>query len=86
MKPTAATGGVSRSIIDGLQVSIEAILGGGQVTIGELNALQPGETLSLDARLADPVEIRLNGVAIATGELVAVGDNFAVRIATIAES
>jgi flagellar motor switch protein FliN/FliY len=86
IKRTTAPDGIPRSVIDGLPVTVEAILGAAEVTVGELNALRPGETLALDARLADHVALRLNGVTIAAGELVAVGDRFAVRIAATSET
>lgn len=81
----AQTGALPRTVIDGLPVTVEAILGVARVTVGELNALRSGDALTLDALLGDPVELRLNGVAIAGGELVSMGDKFAVRITTLAE-
>lgn len=83
---TKATGGVSRSVIDSLPVTVEAILGFAEISVGELERLAPGETVKLGSLLGDPVQIRLNGAVIAFGELVSVGDNFAVRIQSISES
>ncbi|MBL7358791.1 FliM/FliN family flagellar motor switch protein, partial [Escherichia coli] len=40
---------------------------------------------TLDAQLNTPVELRLNGVAVARGELVAVGEKFGVRLTEIAQ-
>lgn len=80
-----AKSALHKSVIDGLPVTVEAILGVARISVGELGALKPGDNLTLDASLGDPVELRLNGTAIATGELVSVGDNFAVRILEIAE-
>lgn len=78
--------GVSRSIIENLPVTIEAVLGVAEVRVGDLNRLAVGDTFKLDSLLGDAVELRLNGVAIAYGELVSVGDHFAVRIQSIASS
>ena len=72
--------GVVRTVLDELPVTVEALLGVATVTVGELAALEPGRTFTLDATLADPVALRLNGVTIAQGELVAMGEHFAVRI------
>lgn len=82
---TKPTDGVSRSVIDNLPVTIEAILGVAEVRVGDLNRLATGETFKLDSLLGDPVQLRLNGAVIAYGELVSVGDNFAVRIQSIAQ-
>ena len=83
---TKPADGVSRSMIDKLPVTIEAILGVAEVRVGDLNGLTEGETFKLDSKLGDAVELRLNGAVIAYGELVSVGDNFAVRIQSIARS
>lgn len=78
--------GVRATVIDDLPVDVEAILGVARVTIGELSRLTAGDLFTLDALLGDPVELRLNGVTIAHGELVSMGDNFAVRIRALAET
>ena len=78
--------GVSRSIIDNLPVTIEAILGVAEVRVGDLNRLAEGDTFTLDRLLGDAVELRLNGAVVAYGELVSVGDTFAVRIQSVAHS
>lgn len=76
---------VSRTVLDGLPVTVEAVLGVAQVKVGDLSGLDAGDVFALDAKLGDPVELRLNGVAIAQGELVAMGEHFAVRIQKVAE-
>ncbi len=82
----AGTPNVAQTVIDALPVTVEAILGFAQVTVADINAMQVGQTFTLDTKLADLVELRLNGVVIATGELVAVGDNFGIRIQNLAPS
>ena len=75
---------LTQSVIDMLPVTVEAVLGFAQVTVADINALQIGQSFALDTGLGDLVELRLNGVVIATGELVAVGDKFGVRIQHLA--
>lgn len=77
--------GARREVIDALPVIVEAILGVAEIRIGELRSLVPGDVFSLDARLCDPVALRLNGEVIAYGELVSMEDRFAVRIQAVAE-
>lgn len=77
-------GHMVRSVIDSLEVRVEAVLGAATVTVGELASLSPGATFPLETLLGDPVTLRLNGQPIAYGELVSMGDNFAVRIQAIA--
>lgn len=85
----AATGSSSpadarEALVNAVDVEIETYLGGARVNIGELNALDAGSVLTLDAALNADVELRVNGCTIATGELVAVGDRFGVRIKSLA--
>jgi len=75
---------IDSAIIRNVNVTLEARLGGREVTIEELMALKPGATLTLDRSLADPVELYLNGALVARGEIVAVDDRFAVRIEEVA--
>ena len=51
------------------------------ITVGELEALTPGYTFSLNGDLASPVTIRANGKAIARGRLVDMGGILGVQIA-----
>lgn len=80
----AAVSVVSRSVIDSVEIALEAVLGSASLTVAELAKLKADDILPLQARLNAPVELRLNGAAIARGELVAVGDNFAIRLTEIA--
>lgn len=81
---SARQDGVAQSVIDALPVTVEAVLGVAKVTVGDLARMNSGDSFTLDSRLGDPVELRVNGTVVACGELVSVGDNFGVRIQTIA--
>ena len=81
----AATARVSARLIETVSVELEALLGSAKMTVAELTALTPGAVVALDAQLNAAVELRLNGVAVAHGELVAVGDKFGVRLTGIAQ-
>lgn len=72
-------------MIDDVEVEIEAFVGGARMTVADLNALKPQSVVTLDAPLNQAVELRLNGVVIGQGELVAVGDKFGVRLSEVAE-
>jgi flagellar motor switch protein FliN/FliY len=77
---TAKPGKIDRKLIEKVEVTLEAYLGHARVTVGQLEALGDGAVVPLEAALNQAVELRLNGIAVATGELVAVGDKFAVRL------
>ncbi len=72
-----------QSLIDAVGVTVETYMGAAQMTVAELNALQNGALITLDQALNALVELRVNGVPIARGELVAVGDKFGVRIVAL---
>ena len=74
---------INSKLIDSVEVVLEGFLGSAHMTIGQLTAMKQGAVVELDAALNAPVELRLNGVAVARGELVAVGENFAVRLTEI---
>jgi flagellar motor switch protein FliN/FliY len=73
------------AIIKDVNVQLEAKLGGAALTIEALLALRAGSVVPLDLKLSDLVELRLNGSVVARGEIVAVDDNFGVRIVEVGE-
>lgn len=75
---------IDPAVIDTVEVVIEAYIGSATLTVGALSRLSKGEVIELDSQLGRDVELKLNGVVIAQGELVAVDENFAVRISEIA--
>lgn len=77
-------GAGASSVADAIDLTLEAYLGDARLTLASLKALKGGSLLELEAPLNALVELRLNGVCVAEGELVAVGDNFGVRISKIA--
>ena len=81
---TASLPKINPALIDTVEVALDGFLGSARMTVGELSALEKGGVITLDATLNTAVELRLNGVAVARGELVAVGENFAVRLTEIA--
>jgi flagellar motor switch protein FliN/FliY len=77
--------GINARLVDKVSVTLEAFLGESRLTVGELAALKEGALLQLDAPLSRAVELRLNGLPVARGELVAAGDKFAVRLVEISK-
>ncbi len=55
------------------------------MTVEQLMALKQGSVVTLEASLADRVELFLNDALVARGEIVAVGDKFGVRIVEISQ-
>lgn len=84
-KAETQLGKINPRLIETVSVTLEAFLGEARMTVAELTALKDSSVVPLDAALNQSVELRLNGVAVARGELVAVGDSFAVRLTEIAK-
>lgn len=67
-------------VLGTVEVELEATLGRGRLTMHRLASLIANEVVSLDTPINGTVDLALGGKVVARGELVAVGDNFGVRI------
>lgn len=76
----AAEPAVPASLIEHVEVEVEALLGGNTISVARLGKLKTGEVLELDRQINEAVELRVNGKIIGRGEIVTVDDKFAVRI------
>ncbi len=79
-KPVA----LNRELLQGVKVALEVRLGEAAMTVEEMMALKSGAVVTLATGLADQVELYLNGMLVARGEIVAVGDKYGVRIVELA--
>ncbi|MDK2820380.1 MAG: flagellar motor switch protein FliN [Clostridia bacterium] len=59
---------------------IVAQLGRTRLTIKEILDLKEGSLITLDKLAGEPVELRIDGVLLAIGEVVVINDTFGVRI------
>lgn len=67
--------------IGDIPVNVVFELGRRQITVDDLDQLQPGALLELESPVDEAkIVVRVNGKAIATGSLVEVGEKIAVRI------
>ena len=67
-------------VIQNVKVKLSVRVGDAVVSIGELMNMKEEHILKLDAALDAPVDVLLEGNVVARGQLVAVDDNFGVRI------
>ena len=70
-------------LVEHVKVRVSVTLGETEIPISRLFALGGGDILPLDREADAPVDIRVNDRVIARGVLVAVGDQFGVRITEI---
>jgi flagellar motor switch protein FliN/FliY len=66
-------------------VAVTAELGRTTRSIGEILKLSPGSVVELDRAVSEPVDLMVQGVRLARGEVVVVDDRFAIRIKEIAD-
>jgi flagellar motor switch protein FliN len=70
-------------LIEHVNVRVTVSLGETEIPISRLFSLAGGDVLALDREADAPVDIRVNERVVARGVLVAVGDQFGVRITEI---
>jgi flagellar motor switch protein FliN/FliY len=80
-----ATGPASLDRVMDVTVQATVELGRTHLTIGEVLKLGVGSVVELERAVAEPVDLLVQGVRLARGEVVVVDDRFAIRIKEIAE-
>lgn len=63
-----------------VKASLQVCVGSASVTVGELLDAKAQQVLVLDRSVSQPVDLILEGQVVARGQLVAVGNQFAVRL------
>ena len=61
---------LSTSVTMQIPVEVNIVLGSAEMSVAELAGLQAGSTIQLDRRVGEPVDVVVNGVKIARGEIV----------------
>ncbi|RQR52929.1 flagellar motor switch protein FliN [Burkholderia sp. Bp9126] len=72
-------------LVSDVIVSLDVHLGSADLAVKELMALQSGSVVTLDRQIDDCVDVRLNDRTVARAEIVAIGDQFGIRIVEIVE-
>lgn len=81
---TGKLGGSLDHLLD-VSVSVSAELGRAAMTIADLLKLEIGAVVGLDRSVSDPVDLFVQGVLFARGEVVVIDDQFAIRIREIVD-
>jgi flagellar motor switch protein FliN/FliY len=64
-----------------VEVAVE--MGRTRMTVGETLELRPGSIVALDRMAGEPVDLLVNGTAIARGEVVVIDEQFGLRITDV---
>lgn len=73
-------------LIQNLKVKLEVMVGGCEISVGELFALKENAVLGLDRATEEPLDIYLDGKPVARGNLVVVDDSFGICITEISHA
>lgn len=77
----AAPGDLSR--VRDVPVELAVEIGRTRMTIGEMLALGPGSIVGLNRLAGEPVDLLVNGRAIARGEVVVIDEEFGLRVTEV---
>jgi len=83
-QPTDSQGGQEHlDMLLDIQLPVTVSLGKAEIPLRRLLQLQAGSVLPLEKRIGEPVELIVQDVPFATGDIVVVEDCYAVRIREI---
>jgi flagellar motor switch protein FliN/FliY len=68
------------SVLLDIQMPITVVLGKTEVPFRRLLQLGPGSVLELDQAVGQPAELFVQGIRLATGDIVVVNENYGLRI------
>jgi len=84
MSPTpirpAPHGQANLDLVHDIPLQISAVLGQTALSLRDVVALQTGSVFELDKASTDPIDLYVNNILIARGEVVVVDDKYAVKI------
>ncbi len=87
MNPTpiraAAPGQANLDLVHDIPLEISAVLGQTALSLRDVVALQTGSVFELDKLSTDPIDLYVNNILIARGEVVVVDDKFAIKISEL---
>jgi len=87
MSPTpprsAAPGQSNLDLVHDVPLETSAVLGQTELSLREVVAMQPGSVFELDKLSTEPIDLYVNKILIARGEVVVVDDKFAVKISEL---
>jgi flagellar motor switch protein FliN len=87
MQPTkprpAAPGHANLDLVHDVPLEISAVLGQTELSLREVVSMTPGSVFELDKLSTDPIDLYVNNILIARGEVVVVDDKFAVKISEL---
>ena len=72
-------------VLENIEVKLTVEVGSTELKIRDLLRLNEGSVVELERLAGDPLDILANGVQIAKGEVVMVGERFGIRFTEVAD-
>jgi flagellar motor switch protein FliN len=79
----APPGKANLDLVHDIPLEVSAVLGQTAISLRDVVALQTGSVLELDKLSSDPIDLYVNDILIARGEVVVVDDKFAIKISEL---
>ena len=76
-------GAANLDLVHDIPLQISAVLGQTALPLRDVVALTPGSVFELDKQSSEPIDLYVNNILIARGEVVVVDDKFAVKISEL---
>jgi len=86
MTPGKTSSGKSLDHLYGVRLDAEAVLGRADFLVEDMLKLDVGSVVTLDRLVSEPVDLIVQNVRVARGEVVVVNDQFAIRITEITDT
>jgi flagellar motor switch protein FliN len=80
---TAAPGRANLDLVHDVPLEISAVLGQTELSLREVVSMTTGSVFELDKLSTEPIDLYVNNILIARGEVVVVDDKFAVKISEL---
>jgi flagellar motor switch protein FliN len=81
---TAGSGGeMNLNLILDVSVTLALEVGRARMSVRELLQLAPGAVVELDRLANEPLDVLVNGVRVARGEVVVVNEKFGIRLTEV---
>jgi len=80
---TGGSGEMNLNLILDVAVTLALEVGRAKMSVRDLLALAPGAVVELDRLAGEPLDVLVNGVRIARGEVVVVNEKFGIRLTDV---
>lgn len=81
--PTARVSRSSLDLLRNVSMEVTVEIGRTRMTVADLLSLHPGAVVELDRAAGTPADLLVNGTLVAHGEVVVVGEDYALRVTQI---